>query len=217
MSRQQTTFDYRVRDLALAEAGRHQIRLAENEMPGLMALRAEFAATQPLKGARIAGSLHMTIQTAVLIETLADLRSVRAAWVDRESASGYIVIRAALRAAGFSQSKARTLRIVSEQVLHQPMNDTRPAARELVDIKRNIAEHLTAGKPLSGEAAKLLNLVVPVFLPATGSVPTRPGPAPGMPLPVSAADIKDEFHDQFAPVRRRIVRRKGTDRPPGNS
>jgi hypothetical protein len=109
------------------------------------------------------------------------------------------------------------LQIVSEQVLHQPMNDTRPAARELVDIKRNIAEHLTAGKPLSGEAAKLLNLVVPVFLPATGSVPTRPGPAPGMPLPVSAADIKDEFHDQFAPVRRRIVRRKGTDRPPGNS
>jgi len=63
-------FDYKVRDLGLAEAGRHQLRLAEHEMPGLMALRAEFAASQPLKGARIAGSLHMTVQTAVLIETL---------------------------------------------------------------------------------------------------------------------------------------------------
>jgi len=66
-------FDYKVRDLGLAEAGRHQLRLAEHEMPGLMALRSEFAASQPLKGARIAGSLHMTVQTAVLIETLTAL------------------------------------------------------------------------------------------------------------------------------------------------
>ncbi|MFB9645832.1 adenosylhomocysteinase [Microbacterium terregens] len=65
--------DYRVADLALAEAGRHQIRLAENEMPGLMALREEFGPSQPLAGARIAGSLHMTVQTAVLIETLVAL------------------------------------------------------------------------------------------------------------------------------------------------
>ncbi|HWL77238.1 adenosylhomocysteinase [Microbacterium sp.] len=65
--------DYEVADLSLAEAGRHQIRLAENEMPGLMALREEFGPTQPLKGARIAGSLHMTVQTAVLIETLVAL------------------------------------------------------------------------------------------------------------------------------------------------
>ncbi|GAA3768204.1 adenosylhomocysteinase [Microbacterium kribbense] len=65
--------DYRVADLALAGAGRHQLRLAENEMPGLMALRAEFASSQPLAGARIAGSLHMTVQTAVLIETLVAL------------------------------------------------------------------------------------------------------------------------------------------------
>ncbi|QNO37023.1 adenosylhomocysteinase [Protaetiibacter sp. SSC-01] len=64
---------YKVADLSLAEAGRHQIRLAENEMPGLMALRAEYGPTQPLKGARIAGSLHMTVQTAVLIETLVAL------------------------------------------------------------------------------------------------------------------------------------------------
>ncbi|WP_296632781.1 adenosylhomocysteinase [Rhodoluna sp.] len=73
MSQTLTTFDFKVADLALAEAGRHQIRLAENEMPGLMALRAEFSAAQPLKGARVAGSLHMTVQTAVLIETLVAL------------------------------------------------------------------------------------------------------------------------------------------------
>ncbi|WP_426623266.1 adenosylhomocysteinase [Leifsonia sp. McL0607] len=68
-----TSLPFRVADLSLAEAGRHQIRLAENEMPGLMALREEFGPTQPLKGARIAGSLHMTVQTAVLIETLVAL------------------------------------------------------------------------------------------------------------------------------------------------
>ncbi len=64
---------YKVKDIALAEWGRKEIRLAEAEMPGLMALREEFGPTQPLKGARIAGCLHMTIQTAVLIETLKEL------------------------------------------------------------------------------------------------------------------------------------------------
>jgi adenosylhomocysteinase len=67
------SFDHKVADLSLAEAGRHQLRLAEHEMPGLMAIRAEYADAQPLKGARIAGSLHMTVQTAVLIETLTAL------------------------------------------------------------------------------------------------------------------------------------------------
>ena len=66
-------FEFEVADLSLAEAGRHQLRLAENEMPGLMALREEFGPHQPLAGARIAGSLHMTVQTAVLIETLVAL------------------------------------------------------------------------------------------------------------------------------------------------
>ena len=65
--------DFKVADLSLSNFGRKEIRLAENEMPGLMALRAEYADVQPLKGARIAGSLHMTIQTAVLIETLTAL------------------------------------------------------------------------------------------------------------------------------------------------
>ncbi|HTW33068.1 MAG TPA: adenosylhomocysteinase [Rhizomicrobium sp.] len=65
-----TASDYAVKDITLADWGRREIDIAETEMPGLMATRAEFGAKQPLKGARIAGSLHMTIQTAVLIETL---------------------------------------------------------------------------------------------------------------------------------------------------
>jgi adenosylhomocysteinase len=65
--------DYKVADIALAEWGRKEIRIAETEMPGLMALRAEYGKSQPLKGARIVGCLHMTIQTAVLIETLTAL------------------------------------------------------------------------------------------------------------------------------------------------
>jgi adenosylhomocysteinase len=73
MTTETTTLPFKVRDLSLAEAGRHQFRLAENEMPGLMALREEFGASKPLAGARIAGSLHMTVQTGVLIETLVAL------------------------------------------------------------------------------------------------------------------------------------------------
>src|SRR5450631_1465161 len=65
--------DFIVADLGLTDWGRKEIRIAETEMPGLMAIREEFAASQPLKGARITGSLHMTIQTAVLIETLTAL------------------------------------------------------------------------------------------------------------------------------------------------
>jgi adenosylhomocysteinase len=68
-----TKADFKVADLSLAEFGRNEIRLAEHEMPGLMKTREEFAASQPLKGAKIMGSLHMTVQTAVLIETLVAL------------------------------------------------------------------------------------------------------------------------------------------------
>jgi adenosylhomocysteinase len=71
--RSATAFDFKVADLSLAEFGRKEIRLAEHEMPGLMKTREEFAASQPLKGAKIMGSLHMTVQTAVLIETLTAL------------------------------------------------------------------------------------------------------------------------------------------------
>ena len=93
------SFDFTVRDLSLAEAGRHQIRLAEHEMPGLMSLREEYGEAQPLKGARIAGCLHMTIQTAVLIETLkalgADIR-----WVSCNIYSTQDHAAAAIAAAG---------------------------------------------------------------------------------------------------------------------
>ena len=65
--------DYKVKDLSQAEFGRKEISIAESEMPGLMALREEYAGKSPLKGAKIIGCLHMTIQTAVLIETLMDL------------------------------------------------------------------------------------------------------------------------------------------------
>ena len=65
-----TSADYKVADIALASWGRKEINIAETEMPGLMALRQEFGRDKPLRGARIAGCLHMTIQTAVLIETL---------------------------------------------------------------------------------------------------------------------------------------------------
>ncbi|PAX09490.1 adenosylhomocysteinase [Sphingomonas lenta] len=67
------THDYAIKDIALADFGRAEIKIAETEMPGLMALRREFGQSKPLKGARITGSLHMTIQTAVLIETLVEL------------------------------------------------------------------------------------------------------------------------------------------------
>jgi adenosylhomocysteinase len=73
MSNTQERLAYKVKDISLAEWGRKEIKLAEAEMPGLMALREEYGASKPLKGARIAGCLHMTIQTAVLIETLVEL------------------------------------------------------------------------------------------------------------------------------------------------
>ena len=73
MSQAETKLPYKVKDISLADFGRREIEIAENEMPGLMALRRNLGAKKPLAGARIAGCLHMTIQTAVLIETLVEL------------------------------------------------------------------------------------------------------------------------------------------------
>ena len=75
--------DYHVADLSLADWGRKEIKIAESEMPALMAIREEYAAKQPLKGARVAGSLHMTIQTAVLVETLQALGAQRLQRLDQ--------------------------------------------------------------------------------------------------------------------------------------
>src|SRR5947207_1190349 len=91
--------DFKVADLSLADWGRKEIRIAESEMPALMAVREEYAARQPLKGARIAGSLHMTIQTAVLIETVAALGAdIR--WVSCNIYSTQDHAAAAIAAAG---------------------------------------------------------------------------------------------------------------------
>ncbi len=92
---------YKVKDISLAEWGRKEINLAEAEMPGLMALRAEYGATKPLKGARIAGCLHMTIQTAVLIETLVEL-GAEVTWSSCNIFSTQDHAAAAIAAAGIS-------------------------------------------------------------------------------------------------------------------
>src|ERR1700750_2378946 len=94
-----STTDYKVRDIKLAEAGRKQIEIAEAEMPGLMSIRNKYAASKPLKGVRITGSLHMTTQTAVLIETLTNLgASVR--WASCNIFSTQDQAAAAIAAAG---------------------------------------------------------------------------------------------------------------------
>ncbi|MDO9550968.1 adenosylhomocysteinase [Rhodonellum sp.] len=93
--------NFKVKDISLAEWGRKEIRLAEAEMPGLMSLREEFGPTQPLKGARIAGCLHMTIQTAVLIETLAAL-GAEVTWSSCNIFSTQDHAAAAIAAAGIS-------------------------------------------------------------------------------------------------------------------
>ncbi len=93
------TGDFRVADLSLADWGRKEIRIAETEMPGLMAIREEYAASQPLKGARITGSLHMTIQTAVLIETLTAL-GAQVRWASCNIFSTQDHAAAAIAAAG---------------------------------------------------------------------------------------------------------------------
>jgi adenosylhomocysteinase len=95
------TLKYKVKDISLAEWGRKEILLAEQEMPGLMALRKEFGAQKPLKGARIAGCLHMTIQTAVLIETLAEL-GAEVTWSSCNIFSTQDHAAAAIAAAGIS-------------------------------------------------------------------------------------------------------------------
>ena len=110
--------DFRVADLSLAEWGRKEIGIAETEMPGLMATRSEYGPKKPLKGARIAGSLHMTIQTAVLIETLAALGAdIR--WVSCNIYSTQDHAAAAIAAAAWSWV---------EKMLHDAQRTSAPSA-----------------------------------------------------------------------------------------
>ena len=105
--------DYAVADIKLADYGRKEIAIAETEMPGLMATRAEYAASQPLKGARIAGSLHMTIQTAVLIETLKALGAdVRWASCNIYSTQDHAAAAIAATARRCSRSRAKASRTI---------------------------------------------------------------------------------------------------------
>src|ERR1700681_4515600 len=95
----ETAVDYKVADLGLAEFGRKEISIAEKEMPGLMSIREKYAKTKPLAGVRITGSLHMTIQTAVLIETLVDL-GAKVRWASCNIFSTQDHAAAAIAAAG---------------------------------------------------------------------------------------------------------------------
>ena len=97
--------DYKIADINLADWGRKEIAIAEVEMPGLMALREEFGTQQPLKGARITGSLHMTIQTAVLIETLVAL-GAEVRWASCNIFSTQDHAAAAIAKAGISGANA---------------------------------------------------------------------------------------------------------------
>jgi len=102
-----------IADIGLADWGRKEIAIAETEMPGLMAIREEYAAKQPLKGARITGSLHMTIQTAVLIETLQALGAqVRWASCNIYSTQDHAAAAIAARGTPVFPSRARTWRSI---------------------------------------------------------------------------------------------------------
>src|ERR1700742_2229389 len=118
---------YKVKDMSLAAWGRKEIKLAEAEMPGLMAIRAEYGKQKPLKGARIAGCLHMTIQTAVLIETLVEL-GAEVRWSSCNIFSTQDQAAAAIAAAGIPVFawKGQTLEEYwwcTEQALNWPGHD----------------------------------------------------------------------------------------------
>ncbi|MFM9985306.1 MAG: adenosylhomocysteinase [Flavobacteriales bacterium] len=174
---------YKVKDMSLAEWGRKEIKLAEAEMPGLMSLRKEYGPTKPLKGARIAGCLHMTIQTAVLIETLVEL-GADVSWSSCNIFSTQDHAAAAIAAAGipvyaWKEMTAQEFDWCIEQTLHafpdnQPLNmilddggdltnmvfDKFP---ELVAGIRGISEETTTGVLRLYEREKNGTLVLPAI------------------------------------------------------
>jgi adenosylhomocysteinase len=148
------SLDYKVKDISLAEWGRKEIRLAEAEMPGLMAIREEFRDSQPLKGARIAGCLHMTIQTAVLIETLIAL-GAEVRWSSCNIFSTQDHAAAAIAAAGIPVFawKGETLEEYDwciEQTIYfgpdrKPLNMILDDGGDLTNVVIDINPHLVAG------------------------------------------------------------------------
>lgn len=155
---------YKVRDISLAEYGRKEIRIAENEMPGLMALREKYGASKPLAGARIAGCLHMTIQTAVLIETLIEL-GAEVTWSSCNIFSTQDHAAAAIAAVGipvyawkgmsdeeFDWCIEQTLSFPSGEPLNMILDDggdltamVHDKFPEMLDKVRGISEETTAG------------------------------------------------------------------------
>ena len=130
--------DYIVKDISLADWGRKEISIAETEMPGLMTTREEYGKQQPLKGARIAGSLHMTIQTAVLIETLAELGAdIRWASCNIYSTQDHAAAAIAARGTPVFAVKGETLKdpaaqLVLGQVLVRRLLRPRPSVAVIV-------------------------------------------------------------------------------------
>lgn len=179
---QATSGDYKVKDMSLADWGRREITIAETEMPGLMALRAEYGASQPLKGARIVGCLHMTIQTAVLIETLVALgASVR--WSSCNIFSTQDQAAAAIAAAGipvfaWKGETEEEYEWCIEQTIKGPNNWTpnmilddggdltlimHNKYPELMKDIRGISEETTTGVHRLMEMAKAGKLMVPAI------------------------------------------------------
>ncbi len=182
-SAQKTNFsDYKVKDFSLADWGRREVAIAETEMPGLMALRAEYGAQQPLKGARIAGCLHMTIQTAVLIETLTAL-GAEVRWSSCNIFSTQDQAAAAIAAAGipvfaWKGETEEEYEWCIEQTIHGPngwvpnmilddggdltviMHTKYP---ELMKNVRGISEETTTGVHRLYEMAKAGKLMVPAI------------------------------------------------------
>ena len=149
-----TYIPYKVKDISLAEWGRKEIKMAEAEMPGLMALRAEFGESKPLKGARIAGCLHMTIQTAVLIETLVAL-GAEVTWSSCNIFSTQDHAAAAIAAAGiqvyaWKGQTAEEFDWCIEQTLffgegQEPLNMILDDGGDLTNMVLDVYPHLAAG------------------------------------------------------------------------
>ncbi|MGA1191980.1 MAG: adenosylhomocysteinase [Bdellovibrionota bacterium] len=174
--------DYKVADISLAEWGRKEIELAENEMPGLMAIREEYRSSQPLKGAKIAGCLHMTIQTAVLIETLVEL-GAEVRWSSCNIYSTQDHAAAAIAAAGvpvfawkgeteeeydwcivqtltFSDGKGPNMLLDDGGDLTIMVHEKYP---ELIEEIRGVSEETTTGVARLYQMAKKGTLKMPAF------------------------------------------------------
>ncbi len=153
-SETQTYLPYKVKDISLAEWGRKEIRMAEAEMPGLMAIREEYRGSQPLKGARVAGCLHMTIQTAVLIETLKEL-GAEVTWSSCNIFSTQDHAAAAIAAAGipvyaWKGMTEEEYEWCIEQTLYfgpdrQPLNMILDDGGDLTNVVLDKYPHLAAG------------------------------------------------------------------------